>query len=217
MTNKDKIGRIFDNSLISPAAGAALSFVSGPLGGVLSSLMNTVVAERQQERVDRTFLAIKTDLANLTHQVETLTEPQLKLVMETIRTVTETMNEEKLEYLINAVSNCVEKGCPSDYEAAVLGRLIRDISGDEIRLLNQASSTANGILTANRIGPHQEGFMVIIVSVLQDYDQIQSLVNMRLLEENADDNLRKAGTPYKLTSWAHKLLALVEPRKKQKD
>lgn len=211
MAEDSLVGKTLDHPLTSPAAGVALSFLPGPLGAVFGALLSTAAAERTQERIDRTFIKIKTQLEIHENKLETLSEPQLKLVMETIRTVTETMNEEKLDFLIEAVSNCVTGDYCSDYEASVLGRLVRDISADEIRLLSLAASEEHGIVAASRRGRGQEGFMVIIVSALEDYDQIQSLLNMRLLEEASFEG-RIGGKRYVLTSWARKLLALLEPK-----
>jgi len=213
-------GKEIKEFLLSPALSPAVASITaafGPLGAICGALHATAAGKHHQEQVERTLLRIRSDLAGLANQLEELREPQLKLVMETLRTITETMNEEKQEYLARAVSNCVQHGNYSDYQATLLGRLIRDISADEILLLSQGVRT-KGFLTTSRRGPGQEHYTVVIVSDLQDYDQIHSLVNMRLLEQDsASEAAYDHGSVFKPTKWAFKLLGLLGALEEKQD
>jgi len=209
MAGENKFVVAATGETVGMLAAAATSGLPGLLGPIAGALYSSVAGQHHQAAVQKTLIRIRTDLEMLTKQLETLSEPQLQLVNDIVRTVVATTNEDKQEYLANAVANCVEHGHYSDYEATFLSDLIRTISADEILLLRQGVQK-KGFLAASRRGPGQDDYVVIIVSDLQDYDQIENLTNKRLLKQDLDEGVRsKNMTVFKPTRWALKLLGLL--------
>ncbi|MBI3480662.1 MAG: hypothetical protein HY016_09970 [Nitrosomonadales bacterium] len=190
--------------LAATAPPATLVAIFIPLLG------DTLAFGRYQERIGKSISMIEADLTALGARIENLTDAQFKFINETILTILQTLEEEKLAYLRSAVLACVSTPGMTHKEASVISRVIRDISADEIRLL-VSSFQYRGVVVS--IGGKAETAsyskdMVILQKTPDSVMLVSGLISLGLLE--LDDNV--FGNTYSFTPTVSKLLALVGGR-----
>lgn len=116
----------------------ALASVAALDGGVLSTLLpvlaTTLAAKRQEARIAATLEAMNADLLEHEDRLKTLTNSQFKFINECVIAALHSTEDTKLNYLRNAVSNATTTDF-EDVEASILGRVIRDISAEELNFL----------------------------------------------------------------------------------
>jgi hypothetical protein len=132
--------------LITEAALTVVAAIAGgPLAPLLPVLSKSLAAERQKKRVEAELAAIHELLASQSERVEALSDEQYKVVNETVLAVLQTTQEQKLKLLRNAVANALAADVGHAREAAMLSRIIRDISAEEAAFLVKAF-TFEGVL-----------------------------------------------------------------------
>jgi methionine aminopeptidase len=126
-------------SLATEAALTVVAAISGgPLAPLLPVLSKSLAAARQKARVEAELKAIHEVLASQAARVEALSDEQYKVVNETVLAVLQTTQEQKLKLLRNAVANALAADIGHAREAAMLSRIIRDISAEEAAFLATA-------------------------------------------------------------------------------
>ena len=124
-------GSIATESTLTVVAALA----GGPLAPLLPVLAKSLAARRQQERVEAALVDIQEILVKHEHLLETLTDEQYKIVNEIVLATLHTTQEEKLTLLRHAVRNALTLDGLSQRSAAMLSRIVRDISAEEARFL----------------------------------------------------------------------------------
>lgn len=123
-------------SLVTEGALTALgAMTSGPLGTLLPILAKSLAAERQKRRVEAALSEIDAILIEHEQALHTVSDAQFKLINETIITLLHTTAESKMVYLRRAVRNAISMTSVDDQEAAVLSRVLRDMSAEEAAFL----------------------------------------------------------------------------------
>ncbi|NYG35023.1 hypothetical protein HZU83_13985 [Sphaerotilus montanus] len=136
--------RISKSSKTESVAGSfvteiALTAVGAAAGGVLAPLLpvlaKSLASERQRKRVEVALEEIASTLNNHEEKIKTLSDEQYKLINETVLTILQTTQADKLKYLRDFVENTLNESEMLPQEACVLSRIIRDISAEEIEFL----------------------------------------------------------------------------------
>lgn len=153
-------------SVVTEAAATALAaHIGGPLVALLPVLGKSLASERQKQRVEQALVDIHQLLDQQAQVVTILSDAQYKLINETILTLFQTTDVKKLEYLRFVVQNILGSTAVEPLEAAVLTRIVRDISAEEvdflarafkyeaIRLTNFEEPEESGVLKVNLASP----------------------------------------------------------------
>jgi hypothetical protein len=117
------------------AATLLAAFSGSPVAAVLPVLTNALASGRHRRRVEKAIEELSGDLSRHESKLRDLTDSQYKLINETVLSVFSTVEEEKLEYLRRVATNALDASEIKPQEAAVISRLIRDLSADEVRFL----------------------------------------------------------------------------------
>lgn len=116
-----------------------LTAVGAISGGVLAPLLpilaKSLAAERQRRRVEAAFSDIALVLERHEAAIVNLSDEQYKLINETVLTLLQTTQKEKLKYLRAVIENTLTEQQMLPEEATVLSRIVRDISSEEIAFL----------------------------------------------------------------------------------
>lgn len=127
--------------VVTESAFTLIAALSGnPLAVLLPVLNNALASGRMRRRVEAALLDIDTRLRLHEDKLSDLSDSQYKLLNETILAVLQSTDSEKLEYLRQAVDNCLSMSDLQLQESVVLSRVIRDISAEEVRFCIQNSS-----------------------------------------------------------------------------
>jgi hypothetical protein len=110
----------------------------GPLAALLPVLAMSLASERQRQRVESALAEVEHLLLENVQLVRQLSDAQYKLVNETVLTYLQTTDAAKLEYLRRVVHNTLSSNTLQSLDAAFLGRVVRDISAQEIVFLTRA-------------------------------------------------------------------------------
>lgn len=113
------------------AATAPILAALNPLAVLLPVLTDSLAGELQQRRANQSLQIIAKTLQEHKDVLDRLSEAQFHLMTEVVSTTFTTVNEKKLEYLQSAVKNTLRMSDVASLEAALLGRIVRDISSEE--------------------------------------------------------------------------------------
>ena len=148
----------------STATEAALTVVGalagGPIAPLLPVLAKSLASGRQHSRVVAALASIDQTFKDHSSQLAGLTDEQYKLVNETILAVLHTTSEQKLSYLRIAVRNALALNDLLPQESVVLGRIVRDISGEEAAFL-LANFEYERVQLAKTSGPHEQRVLTV--------------------------------------------------------
>lgn len=114
------------------------ALTGGPLGALLPILAKSLAAERQKKRVEDALAQIDATLNEQSAAIRDLTDAQYQLVNETILTLLQTTSAEKIKYLRKVVTNSLSFRDVLPQEAAILSRIVRDISAEEAKFLRDS-------------------------------------------------------------------------------
>lgn len=143
---KSSVDTLPQKSTLESLAGSlptalAVAYAGALAGGLLMPLLpvltNALAAERQRQRVEKALQQITDILANQASRLNDISDNQYKLVNETILTLLQTIDQEKIELLRTAVENTVFSPDISSQDTYFLSRLVRDISVQEVRFIQR--------------------------------------------------------------------------------
>lgn len=123
-------------SLITQSLLTTLSVsVGSPLAALLPVLSNSLANSRHKKRVEKALLEIIQKLEEHEVKIRNLTDAQYKIINEIILLIFQTVEEEKIKYLKEAINFNIEKENISMSLAYTISRILRDISVEEITFL----------------------------------------------------------------------------------
>lgn len=125
------------NPLSSAAVNALATYLGGPLAAAIPSLVSSLASRRHQERVAAAIADISECLSSQEEKIRHLTDEQYKLANELYLALLQTTHTAKIEYLKKAIKRTVDTPDIGAQEAAVLSRIIRDISAEEVEFLTK--------------------------------------------------------------------------------
>lgn len=199
-------GNLVTESVLTTVAAVA----GGPIAPLLPVLAKSLAARRQQARVEAALTEMQQTLAAQEALVHTLSDEQYKLVNEAISAVFQTTQEAKLKLLRNVVANTLTTEVTSGREAAVLSRMVRDISVDEAGFLSaNFSHSAIQILEPSSEMPLGEKILRVSPSS-PDAAIVSGLLSLGLLTP-AESTWGGSGL-LRFTPYAAKLLAVLRDR-----
>lgn len=202
------IEKVASNLTTSLSVTAVASIAAGPLGAILATLVNTLANDRYKKRINETLQDIALLFDQLNEKVNNITDAQYKLINETLVTIHQTVEKEKLLYLKNTINNTIILDQVTHHEASIVSRVIRDISAKEAQFLveskyknneykgvcldlqeppKQSTSTRNGNkITANLVITFRESIYVKhdVLHISGDSEQIElinGLISLGLL------------------------------------
>jgi len=111
------------------------AFSGTPLAALLPVLTGALANDRHKKRIEKAIEEISVELERLKDKIHVMSDSQYKIVNETILTIFQTTEDEKIEYLRNVVRNVVSTKVASHHEAALISRLIRDLSAEEVSFI----------------------------------------------------------------------------------
>jgi len=198
----------------SVATEAGLTALGAIAGGALAPLLpvlaKSLASERQRKRVEATLVQIAETLEQHEGAIRSLTDAQYKLLNETVLTLLQTTQEEKLNYLRAVVANALSEAELLPEEASILSRVVRDISVEEIRFLLHAFKYAGGVALSEQSQPGEgPGSDVLYVSPKsREALAVSGLLSLGLVVAGVPT---WDITPLRFTRIVAKLLALLEP------
>lgn len=125
------------NFLSSAAINAFATYLGGPLAAAIPSLVDSLASRRHQERVAAAIADISECLSRQEEKIRSLTDEQYKLANELYLALLQTTHTTKIEYLKTAIKRTVDITDIGTQEAAVLSRIIRDISVNEVEFITK--------------------------------------------------------------------------------
>ena len=127
---------LLTGNLIAEAGITALAaYLATPLASLLPVLSKSLASGRHQKRVEKALFEINEMLTKHEKEIRNLTDAQYKIINETILTILQTVEEEKIKYLKSAIENNIIEDKVSMTSAYILSRILRDISVEEILFL----------------------------------------------------------------------------------
>lgn len=196
--------------IVTTAAAAYLaSDAANPISSLLSPLlpilMNTLPFGRYKKRVEKAIKEIEDTLKLHEDKIRNISDSQYKIINETILSVLQTLDEEKLVYLKKVIQNLINDEDIKSHEAELLSRIVRDISADEIKFLINKCHYSEVI-----ISNESDDSDINILCVSPDSEDailINGLINMGLLL------IQQSGLGgsmnYKFSSIVKKLISLL--------
>lgn len=195
-------------SVPSEAALTLVGVLSGnPLAALLPVLSNSLASGRQKKRVEAALADINSVLTIHANTLRNINDAQYKLINEVILTLLHTTSEEKLVYLRRAVRNSLEVSDMQAAEAAVLSRIIRDISAEEADFL--ISSFSHQRLQLGNTSGTEEGVLVIPIGGREEL-VVSGLISLGLLI-SAGPTIDDSGLLRFSNAVAKIIALLVEP------
>lgn len=209
---EDVLGHPLAQPFITAASVAATPYTP-LLAPLLPSLAQSLAAERQKERVNRELEYLNQRLEALGDVLRAITDEQYKFINETVLTILQTTDSQKLEFLRDAVERVLETPNLTHGESAVLSRIIRDISVSELLfLINHFEYEAVVFLDATGDANRTEEYKKLNWGVLKDKkasrEDLTGLLALGLLYRSS-----KLSESYFFSPLVGKLLALVTPTK----
>lgn len=196
-------GNVVTESVLTTVAAVA----GGPIAPLLPVLAKSLAAGRQQARVEAALTEMRQALAAHEDLVRNLSDEQYKLVNEAISAVFHTTQEAKLKLLRNVVANTLTTEIASAREAAVLSRMVRDISVDEAAFLS-ANFSYSAVQILEPAGEVPLGESILRVSPSSaDTALVSGLLSLGLLAP-AESTWDGAGL-LRFSPYAPKLLAVL--------
>lgn len=117
------------------ATSVVAALAAGPLVALLPVLTQALASGRQRQRIENALEGINEILQEHSGQLQNISDEQYKLINEAILAVLHTTDPEKLKYLRRAVRNGLTIPDLVPMESAVLSRVVRDISAEEVEFL----------------------------------------------------------------------------------
>lgn len=190
--------------------GATAAAAYAPVGVVLLPVLANALANgRYQKRIEAEIKRINQELLQHQDKIKNLTDAQFKFVNEAVLTLTQTLEDQKIQYLNAAIRNGIHDQTIRHDQASVLSRIIRDISADEIRFLgSHIQFNAITFLTTETpedLAKYKEDNWVTLEANDQNRFIVTGLISLGLLLRS--DTL---GVSYNFTPTAAKLLAILK-------
>lgn len=129
-----------------PVTESAMTLLAGatattlPVAALLPILTNTFAHRRQQDRLEETVKEITLELERHNEQLEKLSDEQYHVLSETISTMFQTINPEKVAYLKSAILNSLFIKDLVPQESVMLARIIHEISAEEVDFIFRNNS-----------------------------------------------------------------------------
>lgn len=132
MTKKSILEAVAGNTGTGIATTLIASISGTPLGALLPVLTSTLASERHKKRIEEAIDELSLELETMKDKIHVMTDAQYKIVNETILTIFQTSDDEKISFLKKVVGNAILYDVASQHEASLISRLIRDLSAAEV-------------------------------------------------------------------------------------
>lgn len=132
MEKSSTLEKLTGSILTQGGLAAIAASVGTPLAALLPVLAETLAAGRHRARVEAALNRIETILKAHRHRLDTLTDPQYKLMNEIVLAVLQNTEDEKVEYLRRAMIAGLEHSEISHTIVAQVSRALRDMTAGEL-------------------------------------------------------------------------------------
>lgn len=134
--------KLTGNVITQAGLAAVAASVGTPLAALLPVLAGTLAAGRHRLRVEKALERIEAILSAHPHKLDTLTDPQYKLMNEVALAVLQNTEDEKVKYLHRAMIVGLEKSEISHTISAQISRALRDMTAGELAFVIAHSGKA---------------------------------------------------------------------------
>jgi hypothetical protein len=191
---------------IEGALTAVGALAGGALAPLLPVLSKSIASGRQHERVVEAITHINGVLHAHSEALRHLSDAQYKLINEITLTVLHTTDAAKINYLRRAVVGALNGSAIPAQDAAILARIVRDISAAEVDFLVRNFGFER-IQLANTF-PEQKSSVLNVSPDSSDGLVVAGLISLGLLVA-AEPTWDESGL-LRFTSLVAKLLALLD-------
>lgn len=208
MNEKTKLESIAD-PLPNIAITLASTVLLSPATALIPVLTNTLASGRYQRRIQKELENINKLLEKQKDKLEELSDAQFKLVNESLATLLQTLDTNKIQYLRNIILNSTYDKTIEDHESDFLSRVVRDITAKELLFVID-NIDCSEIIMRNK---HQEvekesyrkGVELHVPENSLDHSSVSALSNFGLL--HSSDAM--GGKIYFFSPISRKLLKLI--------
>lgn len=190
------------------AIGLPLLASVTPLVAALPLLVDALAAGRQTARIEEAQRELAEAVVKLQVDVATLTDDQFKLAGECAVAMLSTVHPAKLAYLRQAVLNSISNGIVADGDSDALGRLLRDISAEEIAFVARVFRF-NSVSIDDEITQEARKDMLVVKINSRDDMLVGGLIRLGLLYTKSSS---WDASMYEWSPLTAKLIALVRPK-----
>ena len=127
--------KVAGNTGTEIAATLLAAFSGNPVASLLPVLTNALASGRHKQRVEKAINEIGAVLEEHSDLLRNITDQQYKLINETVLSIFNTVDSDKLEYLKRVIRNTLDNNNIKSQEAELMSRVIRDMSAEEFRFL----------------------------------------------------------------------------------
>lgn len=127
--------KFFGNPITEGGLTLIAAYAGAPWAALLPVLSNSLASGRHSGRVEKALNEINETLLQHEEKIKNLSDAQYKLINETILTILQTAEDEKIKYLKSAIENSISEEKVNIVFATQISRILRDISAKEIYFL----------------------------------------------------------------------------------
>lgn len=207
MDKETKLEKL-SGALSTTSVATLIAAVSGtPVAALLPVLTGTLASNRHKDRVEDAIKELENDLRQLGDKIEKITDAQYKFINETVITILNSPDDEKLQYLKNSIKNIILLEQIDMHQSGIVSRVLRDITVQELLFLMKTK----GKKIVFDHAPDQTGNYIECSMLANGCELTTSLIALGLLTQD----YRGVGADYDIeayiqTSIANRLIHLVE-------
>jgi hypothetical protein len=144
--NPTLLEKLSGNLVAQTVLTGLATYIGSPLAALLPVLSESLASRRHSKRVEKALSEINNMLLAQNEKIKNISDSQYKIINETILTILQTTEDEKIEYLKKIIEKSInEEGIPFT-DSSQLSRIIRDISVEEIIFLSKTISRYSRIV-----------------------------------------------------------------------
>jgi hypothetical protein len=132
MEEPTALEKLTGNLITQGGLAVIAASVGTPIAALLPILVDTLAAGRHRDRVKKTLDDIELILKSHRRMLDRLTDPQYKLLNETVLAVLQNTEDDKIVYLRRVIVTGIEHSEISHTVAAQVSRALRDMTAGEL-------------------------------------------------------------------------------------
>ena len=210
MGDKSKLEKITDSLAVGASATAigVLGTTVTPLAAFVPFLVQALASGRHSKRLEKAISDIQSALEAHATEIKEITDDQYKIINEAIAAAFYTINQDKLNYLVQVVENSATRRDDCLGYSDPISRVIRDISAEEIQfILNNFQYEGVTVTTMHRTNDR----LLVVAPESKEEILVSGLINLGLFYS------KDASWDSSVYSWspiAVKVLNLVKTHNK---
>lgn len=206
MEQESNIEKVAGNLTTDVALSLFATLAGGYLAPLLPVLTSSLASTRHSHRIRNAIVDLNGKLSRMEADIYRLNDSQFKLIGEAVRTLTSTVNDEKIELLKSCIVNTVDAEGIDDSEAVAVARALRDISTKQFKVLEKYRNSERILIYEVEAPENTAGTETWLLTGTDEATAIFELSALGLLAIEASG--AGGGLHYRYLSSAHRLLNL---------